>query len=114
MGVTSVSLLVSQNEFLDPVVSRSVLSARTAGLILSPAAGKDVAAWTLRIFDGDPANPHTKRPHEFYCEVHPQQTSDECLAEAERALRTYFGVGGWVKDASPLEGFVRSWSRKAS
>jgi hypothetical protein len=114
MGVTSVSLLVSQNEFLDPVVSRSVLSARTAGLTLSPADGIDVRAWTLSIFDGNPANPETKRPHEFYCEVGPRQTSDECFAEAERALRTYFGVGGWVKDVSPLKGFVRSWSRKAS
>jgi hypothetical protein len=72
-----------------------------------------VRYWTLRIFDGDPANPDTKCPHEYYREVHPPQTADESFAEAERALRTYFGVGGWVKDASPLAGFARSWSRKA-
>lgn len=106
------SLLVSHNDFLDSVVSRSVLSARTAGLTISPSDG-GVRSWTLTIFDGDPANPDTKRPHEYYREVHPTQTTDECLAEAEKALRSYFGVGGWVRDASPMAGFVRSWSRKA-
>jgi hypothetical protein len=98
---------------LDPVLSRSVLSARRAGLRLSPSERNEVSYWTLRVFDGDPANPDTKCPHEYYREVHPPQTADECFAEAERALRTYFGVSGWVKDASSLEGFTRSWSRKA-
>ena len=42
-----------------------------------------------------------------------RQTADESFAEAEFALRNYFGVGGWVKDASPLPGFARSWSRNA-
>jgi hypothetical protein len=109
-----VALLVSQNDFLDPIVSRSVLSARTAGLILLPSDSNEVRTWTLSIFDGDPTDPGTKRPHEYYCEVQPPQTADECIAEAERALRSYFGVGGWVKDTSPLAGFVRSWSRQAT
>ena len=108
------SLLVSQNDFLDPVLSRSVLSARTAGLCLSPSDGDEVSSWILRIFDGDPAKPDTRCPHEYYREVHPPQTADECFAEAELALRTYFGVGGWVKDASPLPGFARTWSRRAT
>ena len=108
------SLLVSQNDFLDPVVSRSVLSARTAGLVLSPSEHGEIGSWTLSIFDGDPANPETKRPHQYYREVAPQQTADKCFAEAERALRSYFGVGGWVRDATPLAGFARSWSRKAA
>jgi hypothetical protein len=112
-GVTSVSLLVSQDDFLDPVVSRSVLSARTAGLTLLCSDTNEVKSWTLVIFDGHPANPSTKRPHEYYCEVQPPQTADKCVAEAEQALRSYFGVGGWVKDASPLPGFVRTWSRRA-
>lgn len=107
------SLLVSRNDFLDPVLSRSVLSARRAGLRLSPSERNEVSYWILRVFDGDPANPDTKCPHEYYREVHPPQTADECFAEAEHALRTYFGVGGWVRDASPLGGFTRSWSRKA-
>jgi hypothetical protein len=113
-GVTSVSLLVSHNEFLDPVISRSVLSVRKAGLTLFPPGSNEVRSWTLSIFDGDPAKPDTKRPHEYYREVHPPQSADECFAEAERALRTYFGVGGWVRDLSPLSGFARSWSRKAT
>jgi hypothetical protein len=108
-----VSLLVSQNDFLDPVLSRSVLSARTAGLTISLLGPDDVRHWTLRIFDGDPTCPDTKCPHEYYCEVHPPQTVHACIAEAERALRTYFGVGGWVRDTSSLAGFTRSWSRKA-
>jgi hypothetical protein len=106
-----VSLLVSKNDLLDPVLSRSVLSTRRAGLRLFPSETDEVRNWTLRIFDGDPANPATKCPHEYYHEVHPPQTAHECFSEAEWALRTYFGVGGWVKDESPLPGFVRSWSR---
>jgi hypothetical protein len=109
-----VSLLVSQNDFRDPVVSRSVLSVRTAGLTLSPSRGDEIESWTLSLFDGDPAKPDTKRPHEYYCEVCPPQTANECFAEAERALRSYFGVGGWQRDATPLAGFARSWSRKAT
>jgi hypothetical protein len=109
-----VSLLVSQNDFLDPFVRRSVLSARRAGLTVLHSGSSEVSSWTLSIFDGDPANPETKRPHEYYREVRPPQATDECFAEADRALRTYFGVGGWIKDASPLTGFVRSWSRKAT
>lgn len=106
-------LLVSQNDFLDPVVKRSVLSARTAGLTLLPADSNEVRAWTLSIFDGDPTDPGTKRSRQYYCEVQPPQTANACVVEAERALRSYFGVGGWVKDMSPLAGFVRSWSRRA-
>jgi hypothetical protein len=109
-----VSLLVSKNDLLDPVVSRSVLSARTAGLTLSPSDSNKVGSWTLSIFDGDPAIPGTKRPHEYYREVYPPQTANECFTEAERALRSYFGVGGWVRDELPLAGFARSWSRKAT
>jgi hypothetical protein len=109
-----VSLLVSQNDFLDPVVSRSVLSARTAGLTIVPPSGNPVRSWTLSIFDGDPANPDTKRPHEYYREVDPQETAEECFAEAERMLRSCFGVGGWVRDAVSLAGFARSWSRRAT
>ena len=90
-----------------------MLSARRAGLCLSAGETDEVSSWTLRIFDGDPASPDTKCPHEYYHEVHPPQTAHQCFAEAEWALRTYFGVGGWVKDASPLPAFVRSWSRKA-
>jgi hypothetical protein len=110
----SVSLLVSKNDFLDPVVSRSVLSARTAGLTLFPPHGNEVELWILRIFDGDPAYPHTKHPYEYYREVYPPQTPEACVVEAERALRSYYGLGGWTKDASPLAGFARSWSRKAT
>jgi hypothetical protein len=109
-----VSLLVSQNDFLDPVLSRSVLSVRTAGLTLTGTGSNEIDSWTLSLFDGDPVNPDTKRPHEYYREVCPPQTANECFAEAERALRSYFGVGGWVRDASPLAGFARSWSRKAT
>lgn len=108
------SLLVSQNDFLDPLVSRSVLSARRAGLTISQDVRHEVDSWTLSIFDGNPADPDTKRPHSYYCEVHPPQKADECFAEAERVLRTYFGVGGWTKDMSPSAGFARSWSRKAT
>ena len=107
------SLLVSQNDFLDPVVSRSVLSVRTAGLALTDSGSNEIASWTLSLFDGDPANPDTKRPHEYYRELCPPQTAEECFAAAERALRSYFGVGGWVRDGSPLAGFARSWSRRA-
>src|SRR5580658_6191943 len=91
----SVSLLVSHNDFLDPVVSRSVLSARTAGVMLFPAESNEVTFWTLSIFDGDPSKEGTKRPCEYYREVMPPQTAGECLIEAERALRSYYGVGGW-------------------
>ena len=91
-----------------------MLSARTAGLELSPDASNEVESWTLSIFDGDPSDPHTKRPHAYYCEVYPPQTPNECFAEAERVLRSYFGVGGWTKDITPLTGFVRSWYRKAT
>jgi hypothetical protein len=47
-------------------------------------------------------------------ERYPPQTANECFTEAERALRSYFGVGGWVRDELPLAGFARSWSRKAT
>jgi len=110
----SVSLLVSHNDFLDPVVSRSVLSARTAGLTLSADTSNEVRLWILSIFDGDPSEKGTKRPHEYYREVHPPQTVGECLVEAESVLRSYYGLGGWVKDESPLAGFARSWSRRAT
>ena len=108
------SLLVSHNDFLDPVVSRSVLSARAAGLTLVSDSGDEVRLWILSIFDGDPSEKGTKRPHEYYREVHPPQMAGECLAEAEAALRSYYGVGGWVKDEVPLAGFTRSWSRRAT
>jgi hypothetical protein len=109
-----VSLLVSRIDLLDPVVSRSLLSARTAGLSLFPAEGGEVKLWILQIFDGDPSEKGTKCPHEYYREVHPTQTVEECLIEAERTLRSSYALGGWVKDASPLAGFTRSWSRKAT
>jgi hypothetical protein len=112
--VTSVSLLVSRYDLLDPVVRRSVLSVRTAGLTLFPCDSGKVNLWILRIFDGDPSEKETKHPHEYYCEVHPSQTAEECLIEAERALRSYYGLSGWTRDASPLTGFTRSWSRKAA
>ena len=114
MGVMSVSLLVSHNDFLDPVVSRSVLSARTAGLTLFADSSNEVSLWILSIFDGDPSEKGTKRPYEYYREVYPPQPAGECLAEAESALRSYYGVGGWVKDEVPLAGFTRSWSRRAT
>jgi hypothetical protein len=85
-----------------------------AGLMISSDESAELESWTLSIFDGDPANPHTKCPHEYYREVYPPQTAVACFAEAETVLRTYFGVGGWTKDVSPLAGFVRSWSRKVT
>jgi hypothetical protein len=109
-----VSLLISQNDFLDPVVSRSVLSARIAGFTVSSSNGSGAKSWTLRIFDGVPADPETKCPHVYYREVDPRQTDDDCIKEAELALRSYFGVGGWVRDVVPLGGFARSWSRRAT
>jgi hypothetical protein len=110
----SVSLLVSNNDLIDPVVSRSVMSARTAGVTLDPPRGDEVTLWMLKIFDGDPSDPATKQPHTYYRQVHPAQTPEECLFEAERALRSFYGLGGWVADPVPLPGFSRSWSRKAS
>jgi hypothetical protein len=109
----SVSLLVSRYDLQDPVVSRSELSARRAGLILLPSDSDEVGIWILRIFDGDPSAKDTKHPHEYYREVHPPQTAEKCLVEAERTLRSYYGLGGWVKDPSPSAGFARSWTRKA-
>jgi hypothetical protein len=110
----SVSLLVSRNDLMDPVVSRSVLSARRAGLSLFPSDDGKVSLWILRIFDGDPSEPTTKHPHEYYREVHPPQPAEESLVEAERALRSFYGLAGWVNDPEPLAGFSRSWSRRAS
>jgi hypothetical protein len=81
---------------------------------LEPPESNQVTLWVLRIFDGDPSEPATKRPHAYYREVHPAESPEECLAEAERALRSFYGLGGWVKDAVPLAGFSRSWNRKAS
>jgi hypothetical protein len=108
----SVSLLVSHHDLLDPVVRRSVLSARRAGVTLVPSEGLEVKVWILQIFDGDPSEKETKHPNEYYCEVNPPQTAEACLMEAERTLRSYYGLSGWTRDASPLTGFTRSWSRK--
>lgn len=108
------SLLVSRNDLMDPVVSRSVLSAARAGLILVPPGKDEVQLWILRIFDGDPSDPTTKHPHEYYREVRPPLSAEACVVEAERALRSFYGLAGWVKDPSPLNGFARSWSRRAS
>jgi hypothetical protein len=110
----SVALLISRDDLLDPVVRSSVLSATTAGLILVPPEGDEVRISILRIFDGDPSNKNTRRPHEYYREMHPPQTAEECLLEADWTLRSYYGLGGWVKDPTPLPGFQRSWSRKAT
>ena len=113
MGVMSVSLLVSHNDFLDPVVSRSVLSARRAGLTFFTDNSDKVRLWILSIFDGDPSDQNTKHPHEYYREVEPPQTAEQCRIEAETALRSYYGLGGWETDTSPREGFTRSWMREA-
>lgn len=107
------SLLVSRNDLLDPVVSRSQLSAKMAGLVLVPPDSDEVRVWILRIFDGDPSDQNTKHPHEYYREVEPPQTAEQCRIEAETALRSYYGLGGWVTDSSPREGFNRSWMREA-
>jgi hypothetical protein len=112
-GGMSVSLLVSRNDLMDPVVSRSVLSPTRAGLALSPDNGDDVRLWILRIFDGHPSDPATKHPHEYYREVHPPLSAEACVVEAEQALRSFYGLGGWVKDDHPLPGYAKSWSRRA-
>ena len=106
------SLLVSRDDLLDPVVSKSLLSATMAGLTLVPPDSDEVGIWILRLFDGDPSDHNTKHPHEYYREVHPPQTAEECLVEAEVALRTFYALGGWVVDSSPRDGFKRSWTRK--
>jgi hypothetical protein len=112
-GGMSVSLLVSRNDLMDPVVSRSVLSPTRAGVALLPDDGDEVRLWILRIFDGHPSDPATKHPHEYYREVHPPLTAEACVVEAEQALRSFYGLAGWVKDGDPLPGYARSWSRRA-
>jgi hypothetical protein len=108
-----VPLLVSRNERLDPVMtSRSVVSAKVAGLIVRPPDGDEVTLWVLRIFDGDPLDKDTKRLYEYYREVHPPQSAEACFADAETTLRSFYRLGGLVKDPSPLVGFKRSWTRK--
>jgi hypothetical protein len=86
----------------------------TAGITLIPADADLVTLWILRIFDGDPLDGRTKRLHEYYRQVHPPQSPEECLVEAEWTLRSYYGLNGWVKDSSPLAGFKQSWTRRAS
>jgi hypothetical protein len=85
------------------------MTAPTAGITLIPPDSDEVTLWILRVFDGDPMErPHL---HEYYHEVHPPQSSEKCLFEAERTLRSHYGVNGWVKDPSPSAGFMRSWTR---
>ncbi len=109
-------LLDSRNEPLPPVRPRSEpsLAARAAGLTLHGAGGGEVALWILKIFDGDVGDNDPKCLYEYYREVCASQTAEECLVEADRTLRTYYGLGGWVVDSSPRAGFERSWTRKTS
>jgi hypothetical protein len=111
----SVSLLESRNELLHPDFERSEssLSARTAGLTLRQTDGDEVALWILRIFDGDVGGNAPKCLYEYYREVCSSQSAEECLVEADRTLRTYYGLGGWVMDSPTRPGFERSWTRKA-
>ena len=90
------------------------MDAPTAGITCVPPDSDEVTLWILKVFDGDPSKGHTRRIHEHYHEVHPPQSPEKCVAEAERTLRWQYGVSGWVKDPSPSAGFVRSWTRKAS
>jgi hypothetical protein len=110
----SVSLLDSRNEPVFPVFDRSEssLSARAAGLVLRQSEGDDFALWILRIFDGDTEDNDPKCLHEYYREVCSSQSAEERLVEADRTLRTYYGLGGWVMDSLPKRGFERSWTRK--
>ena len=110
----SVSLLDSRNEPLRPVLHRpeSSPAARTAGLVLHVADGGEVALWILKIFDGDVGDNDPKCLYEYYREVCASRTAEECLVEADRTLRTYYGLGGWVMDSSPRQGFERSWTRR--
>ncbi len=111
----SVSLLDSRNELLHLVSDRSEssLSARAAGLMFRATGGEEVALWILRIFDRDIEESDPKCLFEYYREVSSSQSAEECLVEADRTLRTYYGLGGWVMDSSPRDGFERSWTRRA-
>jgi hypothetical protein len=81
-----------------------------AGVSLVPPDSDEVTLWVLKIFDGHPLDKGTKRLHEYYREVHPPQSVEECMVEAEKTLRSFYGLRGWVKDSSPLAGFRRSWT----
>jgi hypothetical protein len=82
----------------------------TAGITFAPPDSEEVTLWILKVFNGDPLG--KSHLYEYYREVHPPQSPEKCLAEAERTLRSRYGVNGWVKDPSPIAGFTRSWTKK--
>jgi hypothetical protein len=90
------------------------MGAPTAGITFIPPDSDEVTLWILKVYDGDSSEKEAVRRHEYYHEVYPPQSAEKCLVEAERTLRSHYGLSGWVKDPSPSAGFTRSWTRKAS
>jgi hypothetical protein len=90
------------------------MGAPRAGITFIPPDSDEVTLWILKVFNDDPSEREAIQRHEYYHEVYPPQSAEKCLVEAERTLRSHYGLSGWVKDPSPSAGFTRSWTRKAS